>query len=72
MYIKGSQVEFSKLWCISALKVVSLLENSVLCCISSGSLLFAKVPVYGLPVYKDSLYNISLYFSDSGYSMMVY
>ena len=46
----------------SDLKVVFLLENSALCCISSGPLLYAKVPVYGFPVYKGFIVYFFLFF----------
>ena len=58
VYFKGSQIDFSKLLCISVpegsfnLWKKCIPMNSALCCISSGSSLFAKVLFYGFPVYK--------------------
>ena len=49
LYFKGSQVESSKLWCISVPEsCFIILANSVdpdIMCISSGSSLFAKLPL---------------------------
>ena len=52
VYFKGTQVELSKLWCISVpegcLKLSKQCRpwwNAALCCISSASSLFVKVPI---------------------------
>ena len=49
IHFKGSQVDISQLWCSSVLGDYFILTNSVdpECGISSGSSLFAKVPVLG-------------------------
>ena len=62
LLFKGSLVEFSKLWCFvvsegcfNLSKQCRLTWNAALCCISSESSLFAKVPVKGFLVYNSDL-----------------
>ena len=59
LYFEGWQVEISKLWYISVPEVCFYLDNqsrpwwnAALCGISSGSSLFAKVPVDPYPEWK--------------------
>ena len=59
VYFNGSQVDITKSWCVfvpedcfSLSKQCRPWWNAALCCISSWSTLFAKVPVLGFPVYK--------------------
>ena len=47
VFFKVSHVDFSNLWCILPLKIVFSFAL-----ISSGSSLFAKVPLCGFPVYN--------------------
>ena len=46
LYFKGSQVDASKLWCISVPEDRFNLCKQCRCCISSCFSLFAKVPVW--------------------------
>ena len=59
VHFKGLQIEISKLWCFSVPGGCSDISkqgrpwwNAALCCISSGSSLFAKVPIQGFPECK--------------------
>ena len=59
MYFKRSRVECSKYWCMiipggcfNPCKQCRPWWNAALCCISSGSVLFAKVPIQWFPVHK--------------------
>ena len=55
IYIEGSQVTISKKYCTSSFVLANSAdpdEMPIKCGISSGSSLFAKVPIFGFLVFK--------------------